>query len=185
MPHRLGRLPPPPDLKAPPRELVAALRTHLTEADAAGRCADLLTGADPAGHADLLPYLAGRPGAAYPADGWGEHWPRVWGARGLLYLWDDSATDAVLAGLRDDAWRVAEMCLKVCALRDLPAGDDAVRLAQHELPRVRTAAARALGEAGDVEHVTAVEDLVDDGSEEVRRAAHRALERMRARLDLS
>jgi hypothetical protein len=181
---RSSALPPPPDLKAPPRELVAALRAHLTETEAAGRCADLLTGADPAEHADLLPYLAGRPGAAYPSDGWAEHWPRVWGARGLLYVWDDSATGAVLAGLRDESWRVAEMCLKVCTLRDLPAGDDATRLAGHELPRVRAVAARALGAAGDVEHVSAVEDLLDDGSEEVRRAAHRALERMRTRLDL-
>jgi hypothetical protein len=182
--QRSSALPPPPDLRAPPRELVAALRTHLTEAEVAGRCADLLTGADPAEHADLLPYLAGRPGAAYPSDGWAEHWPRVWGARGLLYVWDESAADAVLAGLRDDAWRVAEMCLKVCTLRTLPAGDDAARLAGHELPRVRAAAARALGAAGDVEHVSAVEGLLDDEAEEVRRTAHRALERMRTRLDL-
>ena len=187
MSRRSPGLPPPPDLAAPPRELVAALRARLSESETAGRCADLLTGADPAVHADLLPYLAGRPGAAYPADGWAEHWPRVWGARGLLYVWDDTddtVPDAVLTGLRDDAWRVAEMCLKVCALRDLPAGDDAVRLAGHELPRVRTAAARALGAGGDVEHVAAVEELLDDDSEEVRAAAHRALERMRARLDL-
>jgi hypothetical protein len=178
-------LPPPPDLEALPRELVAALRTHLTEAAAADRCADLLAGADPADHADLLPYLAGRPGAAYSDGGWARYWPRVWGARGLLYVWDDRASDAVLAGLRDEAWRVAEMCLKVSTLRDLPAGDDAARLSRHELPRVRAAAARSLGSSGDVEHVPALEGLLDDPAEEVRRAAHRALERMRTRLDLA
>jgi HEAT repeats len=178
-------LPPPPDLRALPRELVAALRTHLTEAEAAERCAELLAGAEPADHADLLPYLAGRPGTAYFEGGWAGYWVRVWGARGLLYVWDDRATNDVLAGLRDDSWRVAEMCLKVSTLRALPAGDEAARLSRHDLPRVRAAAARALGAAGDVEHVTAVGDLLDDGSEEVRRAARRALERMRTRLDLA
>ena len=177
-------LPPPPDLEALPRELVAALRTRLTESQAAALCADLLGGAPPEEHADLLPYLAGRPGATYFEGGWADYWPQVWGARGLLYVWDDGVTDAVLAGLRHKAWRVAEMCLKVAALRDLPAGDDAARLSGHELPRLRAAAARALGAAGDVEHLAAVEDLLDDPSEEVRRAAHRARERMRSRLDL-
>ena len=185
MPHPSSRLPPPSDLRALPRELVAELRTHLTEAEAADRCAGLLAGADPAGHAELLPYLAGRPGAAYPDGGWADYWPRVWGARGLMYVWDDRATGSVLAGLSDHAWRVAEMCLKVGALRQLPGGDAAGRLARHELPRVRAAAARALGAGGDVEHVAAVEELLDDPSDEVRRAAHRALGRMRSRLDLA
>ena len=177
-------LPPPRDLEALPRELMASLCTHLTEHEAASLCADLLAGAAPGDHLDVLPYLAGRPGAAYPDGGWPDYWVRVWGARGLLYVWHDTAAGPVLAGLRDEAWRVAEMCLKVSTRRDLPAGDDAVRLAAHELPRVRAAALRALGAAGDVEHVDAVEESLHDDSEEVRRAAHRALDRMRARLDL-
>lgn len=180
----MAALPPPADPTARPRVLLADLRTHLTETEAARRCADLLAGADPAGHRDLLPYVGGRPGAAYLAGGWPDYWVRVWGARGLRYVWDESAADAVLLGLGDDAWRVAEMCLKVCALRDLPAGAEAVRLSRHHLARVRAAAARALGGAGDVEHVGAVEGLLDDESEEVRRAAHRALVGMRDRLDL-
>lgn len=177
-------LPPPPDLTALPRELLAALRTHLGEDEAAGLCADLLAGAAPEDHADVLPYLAGRPGAAYFDGGWADSWLRVWGARGLLYVWDDRAAGPVLAGLRDPAWRVAEMCLKVAALRELPAGDDAERLLLHELPRVRAAAVRALGAAGDVEHLAAVEEALDDESEDVRKAAHRARTEMRRRLDL-
>ena len=47
----------------------------------------------------------GREGAAKFFDG-REHedmyWFRVWGARGLLWAWDDSATPALLAALRDD-----------------------------------------------------------------------------------
>ena len=40
---------------------------------------------------------------------------RTWGARGLLHVWADSATDAVVRGLADEHWRPAEMCLKVAA----------------------------------------------------------------------
>ena len=40
---------------------------------------------------------------------------RTWGARGLLHCWDDAATDAVVAGLGDEHYRPAEMCLKVSA----------------------------------------------------------------------
>lgn len=179
-----GELPPPDDLTAIPRALLADLAALVGEDGAARRCADLLAGADPARHADLLPHLAGRPGAVYFEGGWTDSWPRVWGARGLLYVWHDDAAGAVLAGLRDEAWRVAEMCLKVSRVRELPAGDDAVRLAGHELTRVRAAAVRALGAAGDVEHVATVEDALDDEAEEVRTAAHRALGAMRTRLDL-
>lgn len=178
-------LPPPEDLTALPRDLVAEYAARVGEPAAVGACVELLGGADPVGHADVLPYLAGRPGASYLGGGWQDYWPRVWGARGLLYVWDDAATHAVLAGLGDDAWRVAEMCLKVSTLRELPAGDGAVRLAGHGLPRVRAAAIRALGAAGDVEHVDAVRVALDDGAEEVRRAAARALDRMGTRLDLS
>lgn len=180
----MAELPLPVDLTAPPGVLVADYAARVGELAAVDACVDLLEGADPVGYADVLPHLAGRPGASYFVGGWRDYWPRIWGARGLLYVWDDAATDAVLAGLGDAAWRVAEMCLKVSALRELPAGDDAVRLSGHELPRVRAAALRALGAAGDVEHVDAVRNARDDETEQVRRAAARALDRMEARLDL-
>jgi HEAT repeat protein len=180
----MSALPPPADLEALPRELVAELRTHLSERDAVDACVALLQGAAAEAHPDLLPYLSGRPGVAYFQGGWPAYWPRVWGARGLLYVWQDDAATVVLAGLRDPAWRVAEMCLKVSTRRELPAGEDAVRLAHHELPRIRAAAMRTLAVAGDVEHVDAVTDTLTDESEEVRRAAARALDAMRARLDL-
>ncbi|MGZ8742584.1 MAG: HEAT repeat domain-containing protein [Nocardioides sp.] len=180
----MGALPAPADLEALPRELVAELRTHLCEQDAVDACVALLQGAAAEEYADLVPFLSGRPGVAYFQGGWPAYWLRVWGARGLLYVWQDDATAAVLAGLQDPAWRVAEMCLKVSARRALPAGDGAVRLAQHELPRVRAATMRALAVAGDVEHVDAVADALTDESEEVRRAAARAFDAMRGRLDL-
>lgn len=147
-------------------------------------CVHLLRGAEPADHADLLPYLAGKSGAWYPAAGWKDYWPRSWGARALLYVWDEQGAPAVLAGLHDPAWRVAEMCLKVCVARELPPGQAAVVLVRHELPRVRAAALRALGAAGDTEHVAVVVRALDDPDEQVRRAAARAGDRMRLRLDL-
>ena len=116
---------------------------------------------------------------------WPDLWARTWGARGLPYVWVEEAVAAITAGLADEEWRPAEMCLKVAALREVgTAGDGAVRLLTHELPRVRANAIRTLGLVGDTEHVGAVEPMVDDPDEGVRRQAHRALERLRERLDL-
>lgn len=183
-----GALPDPAERESP-RDRLARLAIHVGETEAARRCASLLSAeAPPVGADDVatLRYLGAASGEALLAGSpsWQPYWSRVWAARGLLYVWTDEASDAVLAGLRDESWRVAEMCLKVSALRELPAGDHAVRLARHELPRVRAAALRALGTAGDVEHVEAVEDALADEAEDVRTAAHRALEAMRVRLDV-
>ena len=57
-----------------------------------GTCAALLSGADPHGYETALRYLAGRPAAPFLAGTWGPaYWSRVWGARGLLYVWNDDA----------------------------------------------------------------------------------------------
>jgi hypothetical protein len=110
---------------------------------------------------------------------------RTWGARGLLHVWDDSATASVVAGLADPDWRPAEMCLKVVARHDVAgAGDGAARLVEHHLPRVRAQALRALAVAGDTEHLETVRDRLEDADEQVRRQAARALERLGARLDV-
>ncbi|MGZ4427682.1 MAG: HEAT repeat domain-containing protein [Nocardioidaceae bacterium] len=177
-------LPPPANLTALPGALIGELRSRLDEPEAARRCADLLDGADPAVYADLLPYLAGRPGASYFDGGWQPYWPQVWGARGLLYVWDEAATPVVLRHCTDDAWRVTEMCLKVSVKRELPAADAAVLAARHELPRVRAVAMRVLGACGDTEHLPAARASLDDPAPEVRTAAARAVERLRLRLDL-
>ena len=114
------------------------------------------------------------------------HWVRTWGARGLLYVWADSAAPAVVAGLRDEHWRPTEMCLKVATKRELgEAGPRAAELAvTGELPRVRVQALRTLGAVGDTEHVEVVRDLLDDEETSVRRQAARALEQLARRLDL-
>jgi hypothetical protein len=76
------------------------------------------------------------------------YWLRVWGARGLLWAWDDTAVPAVPAvveALADGSWRVREMAAKVVA-RHL-VGDAlaaVVALTADPTPRVRTAAVRAV-----------------------------------------
>ena len=181
-----ARLPARPPGRPHPRDLLALLADHVGEAGAAGLCADLLAASDPHEHAATVLFLGGPAGRSLLDGGpsWKEWWARVWAARGLLYVWDDAAAPAVLDRLDDDAWRVAEMCLKVSARRELPCGDGAARRGTHDLPRVRAAAARALGACGDSEHLAAVRLLLDDPDPDVRRAAARALERLEQRLDL-
>src|SRR6478672_7223296 len=98
-----------------PRESVAEICARRGVTSVVAGCVDLLNGR-PADD-DLILALGGP-----PAD-WvrtGEpsgppYWLRVWAGRGLLYAWEDSAEAAVLKALRDDAWRVREMALKVVA----------------------------------------------------------------------
>lgn len=165
---------------------MATLRDLVGEAECAELCVALLAGADPADYRGELAYLGGTGGALVPEGGWKLYWVRVWGARGLLYVWAPSAEPAVTAGLGDEHWRVAEMCLKVATLQGIAgAAEPACRLATHELPRVRAQAVRALGTLGDTEHVDTVRAAVDDEESVVCRAAERALTRLRERLDLA
>jgi hypothetical protein len=72
------------------------------------------------------------------------YWLRVWGARGLLYAWDEDAAAAVIAALEDAAWRVREMAAKVIARHRVGAALAAVAgLRDDPVPRVRAAAERA------------------------------------------
>ena len=84
---------------------------------------ELIEGADRKDHPDAMPYFTGvvfdeDSPIYYPAQ-WKDYWVRTWGARGLLYVWDDSAAPAVVAGLDDEHWRPAEMCLKVSTKREI------------------------------------------------------------------
>jgi HEAT repeat protein len=133
----------------------------------------------------VLGYLGANCRTAAFDSRWHDYWHRTWGARGLLYVWSDSATAPVVAGLSDEHWRPTEMCLKVAARREIgEAGPGAIHLVTHELPRVRAAALRCLSKVGDAEHVDMVEAARDDPDAQVRRAAHRALLEMVERLDL-
>ena len=170
-------------------ELVAGLAGRLGVPAFVAVCTDLLGGAEREEYVDELRSLTGhawQPGdPVFDRHAWPDYWVRTWGARGLLHVWHDSATAAVVAGLGDEHWRPAEMCLKVTARHDVAdAGDAASALLRHELPRVRAQALRALAVAGDSEHVERVRDLLEDGDEQVRRQAERALQLMAVRLDV-
>jgi HEAT repeat protein len=40
-------------------------------------------------------------------------WKRVWATRGLLWTWDNRATQALALALSDESWRVREMAVRV------------------------------------------------------------------------
>ena len=112
------------------------------------------------------------------------YWARVWAARIFLYVWRDDAVDALLVAADDPAWRVREHVARVTAQRELGQLVDAlVPLLDHELPRVRAAGVRALGVAGEYEHLEAVRELRDDPEPAVRAAVDRALDRLAKRLE--
>ncbi|GIG64972.1 HEAT repeat domain-containing protein [Phytomonospora endophytica] len=185
--------PEPPDPAAHPRDLLAGAALHYGEAVVATWCGDLLTGrveGDDEEHPPLA-WLGGRVAAwelgRTAPDGEDHYWPRVWGARGLLYVWIPEAAAAVVAGLDDPAWRVREMSAKLVRLREI--GEAAELLAdltgedREPVPRVRAAAARALGAVGEGEHAPALRAAEHDGEAAVRVAAEQGLRELRGRLD--
>ncbi len=73
------------------------------------------------------------------------YWSAVWAARGLLHVWDDVATDAIVHATSHDAWRVREMATKVIARHHVRAAIDVIlALREDENHRVRAVAERAL-----------------------------------------
>ena len=106
------------------------------------------------------------------------YWPEVWGARVLLYAWNDTAVDAVLAGLQNRAWRVREMCTRVAVAHSLPAAELLRELLTDETARVRAAAARALGVLGAASDVELLKNLFRDPEIDVRRAAQQSIGRL-------
>jgi len=170
-------------------ELIAGLAARLGVPRFVAVCTDLMAGAEREDYVEELRSLTGHdwhPGdRVFDRDSWQDFWLRSWGARGLLHVWDDSASEAIVRGLADEHWRPAEMCLKVAARHEVAGtGDGAAALAGHELPRVRAQAMRALAVTGDSEHLNAVRDRLDDEDEAVRRQAARALTSLERRLDL-
>jgi hypothetical protein len=129
-----------------PRESIEAESARRGKDSLVAGCLVLLAGdyyADP----PLVLALAG-PGARKFFDGQphdDDYWFRVWALRGLLWAWDDVATDAVRRALDDPSWRVREMALKVIARHRL--GDlieAAAALRDDPVERVRTTALRAV-----------------------------------------
>jgi hypothetical protein len=134
---------------------------------------------------DILLYLGGRHARGVLDGAPPLYWPELWGARALSVVWPDaepdSATSAVLAGLGNQAWRVREMCAKVCAAHGVGDTGSLSAVLTDEVPRVRSAAARALAEIGTAEQMDAIKALLKDADKDVRRAAQQSLDRLRDR----
>ncbi|RFA14992.1 hypothetical protein B7R22_07605 [Subtercola boreus] len=112
------------------------------------------------------------------------YWPEVWGARTLLYVWDDAAAPTVIAALTNQSWRVREMAARVCAARGVGTARDLVKLTTDENARVRAAAARAIAAVGEAPSIQSLEAMLRDRDKDVRRAAQQSIETLRARLDV-
>ena len=129
-----------------PRQSIAAECQRRGAPAVVSGCIDLLEARDVD---DALIMALGGETARYVLSG-GEggrqgHWPRVWGARGLLYVWEDRATPAIVRATTDDAWRVREMAAKVIARHQVDDALEAVTgLRADQVPRVRSAADRAI-----------------------------------------
>lgn len=188
--HAGGAVPSADVLGASPGDRARAAADTLGDLALVRWCAHLLSGAAVWGDsADPDPaWVGGRQARAWGApEGLADehrHWPRVWAARTLLYVWDELAIPAVSAGLRDPAWRVREMCAKVCVRWEVPeVTDTCAELLDDEHARVRVAVLRVLAVVGEHEHAVGVHEALDDDDPSVRTAAERAWRQLERRLD--
>ena len=141
--------------------------------------ADLMTGRCLATDPDRPPI-----GWAAGHTRWKPYWARTWGARGLLYVWDDRVGPDVVAALSDEHWRVREMAAKLVRRHEVgPAAEDVAELIDDPVERVRLAAIRALARVGEGEHFDALEHAVADPNRRVSAAASMALDELAGRLD--
>lgn len=133
----MTRTPATPPRGALPRVLLASAAEVMGMEQVVDWCARLVLGQQAVDDPDLA-WLGG-------SEDWLPYWRRVWGARGLLYVWDDSAMAAIETALADEHWRVREMGLKVVRAHDLSElSGEVADLLDDENARVRAAAERAL-----------------------------------------
>ncbi|GAA4206816.1 HEAT repeat domain-containing protein [Actinocatenispora rupis] len=173
-----------------PADLARSTARRLGTDETVARCVTLLAHGDPFAETDFLVSLSGAAAASEMSrrtpddDPTLLYWPRVWAARALVYVWSEDAVPAVVAALGDDAWRVREMAAKVVVAHEVgAAGDALVPLLTDPVPRVRSAAARALGTVGEAEHAPALRAAAGDDDPDVRRRVAAALTALSRRLD--
>ncbi|KFF58906.1 hypothetical protein JF66_15070 [Cryobacterium sp. MLB-32] len=133
---------------------------------------------------DFLLYVGGEHAQGILDGAPSVYWPELWGARALMYVWSETANEAVIGGLDNQSWRVREMCAKVILQRKLHALKRLVRLTTDEVPRVRAAAVHALAALGTAEHLPTIVQRLRDPDVEVRRAAQQSRDALTARLGL-
>jgi len=136
-----------------PRQSIEAECAHQGATAVIAGCVRLIHGKDT--DAGLILALGG-PAANRFLDGRSHndrYWLRVWGLRGLLWAWDDSAEPAIRKAVQkavrkalvDESWRVREMAAKVISKHTIGDAMAAVAaLRDDPVARVRTAAERAV-----------------------------------------
>ncbi|MFB9072567.1 HEAT repeat domain-containing protein [Citricoccus parietis] len=109
------------------------------------------------------------------------------GARVLVHHWHPRAADAVLAGLTDESAAVRQACCRVVAAHGSEGLVSAARTVEALLsdpdPRVRSAAAQALGEVGGESTASALQGLLMDPDSVLASAAEDALDRLAERFN--
>jgi hypothetical protein len=166
-------------LDASPGDRIALAVQRFGEHDVADRAAALLSGSNEG--EEFLLWVGGQHAQGILDGAPALYWPEVWGARTLLYAWDEVAVPAIRAGLSNQAWRVREMCCRVVAARELPFGPELVPLLVDPVARVRGNAARALGFVGEQAQADQVRKLLTDPELDVRKQAGAALKQFAAR----
>jgi len=172
---------PTPDvpIDAPTAERIAHAIATLGEAGVVERATALLAGLN-AGDEFLLS-VGGRHAQGILDGAPPLYWPELWGARAFLYAWNDTAAQAVRAGLGNQAWRVREMCARVVAERSLELAETLRPLLTDDVARVRAAAARALGAVGEASDKELLANLFRDPEIDVRRGAEQATKQLTTR----
>ena len=170
-------------LDASPGDRIALAIQKFGERDVADRAVALLSGNNEG--EEFLLWVGGRHAQGILDGAPALYWPEVWGARTLLYAWDEPAGASVRAGLANQAWRVREMCCRVVAARELPFAEQLVPLLADEVARVRANAARALGVVGDHSEALEVKRLLKDPELDVRKQTGAALKVFTGRLGRS
>ena len=166
-------------LDDPTEARLAAAVTLWGEGEVATRAIALVGGYN-AGD-EFLVYVGGRHAQGILDGAPVLYWPELWGTRALLYVWHDSAVDAVGAALGNQAWRVREMATRVVATRQLEFVPVLVELLTDEVARVRAASARALGAVGSAANLEDIRPLLKDPEIDVRRAAQQGIAEIRGR----
>lgn len=183
--------PQPSDLYAHPRQLVSEAVAEFGIHSVVDTCLALLEGRV---DFDLLPvpvaFVSGVHAEALTQRGGlstrdQPYWPRVWGARGLRYVWLEYARPGIIQGLQDPAWRVREMSAK--AIRQHRVRGCAEVLSERlgdESVRVRVATVQALGILGGQEHAHRI-SAIDVSDSALRVAVASAQRSLRLRLNPS
>ncbi|WP_235590675.1 HEAT repeat domain-containing protein [Leucobacter sp. G161] len=166
-------------LDLPVAQRIAKAVEHYGEAEVVARSISLMDGRYEG--EEFLLYVGGEHAQGILNGAPVLYWPELWGLRALQHVWSDTAISPVLESLKNPAWRVREMGCRVIASRGLPAADELLALTADGTPRVRAAAARALGAVGNPDDLEGLRAFTKDPVLEVRRSAQQGIDALRSR----